>query len=624
MLRLSNEIYVNVYSSSPQTPSFRIIECGIPIFTVAWKTVKSNVICFCDYRLLSLLCYIITHFCLQFDLYIACEQYSEVIIIYNLLLEKFDPQRVSIMGKHQKNNLLLKKLIKIKKDQSCTESDTIYVDQCDNEVELKEEVNKIESSSSEFEDLCVAPSKKRARVISGSETENDLDAIDTSCDKEISAEKAADGTLWETLNEGRNVGRLPIYTIFKDVSGPTAYAKRHIMLGSASSAFNLIIDEGMIAYIKSCTELEARQVLNNKEWTITKSQLWAFVAVLFARGAYETMCRDKFIELLRFIRFDKKNKRSERLKTDRFALVSKIWEKFIENSQYMPNKPDKFGIKFWLASDVRSKYLVNGFPYLGKDETRGSNFPLGEFVVTKLAEPYLGCGRNITTDNFFTSISLAKKLLAKKTTLVGTIRANRNELPKIAKAKKDKMTQFSTKLTKHKNITIAKNKKLVPETITHYNSTKYGVDVLDQMARKYSVKASSRRWPLQVFYNILDLAAISAWILYKETTQVNISRKDFLFQLTEELRSKYREEVENTSIPMKEIHAADGRKNCKVQISCKRNRCSNYCAKCNRNVCGKCVSKTEFILKIGSLRHGMTVLQQFAHKGTRRAVKRTI
>lgn len=81
--------------------------------------------------------------------------------------------------------------------------------------------------------------------------------------------------------------RSPIYTIFKEVSGPIGYAKKRIMLGSASSAFNLIINEGMTAYIKSCTELEARQVLNKKEWTVTKSQLWAFVAILFARGAYE-------------------------------------------------------------------------------------------------------------------------------------------------------------------------------------------------------------------------------------------------------------------------------------------------------------------------------------------------
>jgi hypothetical protein len=84
----------------------------------------------------------------------------------------------------------------------------------------------------------------------------------------------------------------------------------------------------------------------------------------------------------------------------------------------MPNKPDKFGIKFWLASDVSSKYLINGFPYLGKDETRDTNTSLSEFVVMKLAKPYLNYRRNITTDNFFTSISLAKKLSAQKTTVI--------------------------------------------------------------------------------------------------------------------------------------------------------------------------------------------------------------
>ena len=30
--------------------------------------------------------------------------------------------------------------------------------------------------------------------------------------------------------------------------------------------------------------------------------------------------------------------------------------------QYMANKPDKFGIKFWLLADAQSKYLCNGKP----------------------------------------------------------------------------------------------------------------------------------------------------------------------------------------------------------------------------------------------------------------------
>jgi hypothetical protein len=28
--------------------------------------------------------------------------------------------------------------------------------------------------------------------------------------------------------------------------------------------------------------------------------------------------------------------------------------------------PDKYGQKFWLAVDVELKYVLNGFPYLGK------------------------------------------------------------------------------------------------------------------------------------------------------------------------------------------------------------------------------------------------------------------
>ncbi|XP_035221876.1 uncharacterized protein LOC118194783 [Stegodyphus dumicola] len=107
------------------------------------------------------------------------------------------------------------------------------------------------------------------------------------------------------------------------------------------------------------------------------------------------MARDRFRELIKFLRFDKKKPtRYERLQTDKFCFIAEVWKKFIENSitcyksepyitideqlflskarcrftQYMPSKPDKFGIKFCLAADVDSKYVLNGFPYLGKDE----------------------------------------------------------------------------------------------------------------------------------------------------------------------------------------------------------------------------------------------------------------
>ncbi len=74
--------------------------------------------------------------------------------------------------------------------------------------------------------------------------------------------------------------------------------------------------------------------------------------------------------------------------------------------QHMPKKPDKFGIKFWLSTDVQSKYLLNGYPYLGKDETRPSGETVGEHAAFRLMEPFFKTGRKLTTDIFFTSLKL--------------------------------------------------------------------------------------------------------------------------------------------------------------------------------------------------------------------------
>ena len=54
------------------------------------------------------------------------------------------------------------------------------------------------------------------------------------------------------------------------------------------------------------------------------------------------------------------------------------------------------------------------------------------------------------------------------------------------------------------------NPKKKPETVLFCNKTKAGVDVVDQITRKYSVKVASRRWPVHVFYNEIDLAIINS------------------------------------------------------------------------------------------------------------------
>ena len=103
--------------------------------------------------------------------------------------------------------------------------------------------------------------------------------------------------------------------------------------------------------------------------------------------------------------------------------------------QFIACKPDKFGSKFWNLVAVGTKYLINYFPYLGKDSERDTGMLLGEHVVKKLLQKYLNLGQCVCTDNFFTSMTLAIDLLKKKTNISGTSKHNKRELPSIVNSK---------------------------------------------------------------------------------------------------------------------------------------------------------------------------------------------
>ena len=480
-----------------------------------------------------------------------------------------------------------------------------------------------------------------------------------------------DGTVWSIqTGDEQNVGRISQQNVLKDSPGPTSFAKRNITENNMMSAFNLFVDGFIIDHIIKCTETEARSKLNNDEWKTSKEEIYQLIGIMYARGLLakgqlveqiwskkwgipyfaKSMSRDRYRELLKFIRFDIRSTRSERLCNDKFALFSTVWNRFIDNcksnyvpnenitvdeqlfptkarypfTQYMANKPDKFGIKFWLAVDCSSKYLVNGFPYLGKDAHRPTNKSLSEYVVIQLVEPYLGKGRNVTTDNFFTSVKLAENLERRKTSIVGTMNRIRREIPqeiktskaplyssKILKNNNMTLTVYQGKPSKnvlllstvHKNISITDGRKKIPETIQYYNQTKYGVDVVDQMARLYSTKVSSRRWPLQLFYNVLDLAGINALVVYREVTGSKITRRKFLLQLVEEMQMKNSAEEPEVSRSYsdgdEEPPSSDKVKRQWCKVNCtrqKRKLTTNTCSKCKRLVCSSCTASTKTVV----------------------------
>ncbi|GFY08146.1 piggyBac transposable element-derived protein 4-like [Trichonephila clavipes] len=280
----------------------------------------------------------------------------------------------------------------------------------------------------------------------------------------------------------------------------------------------------------------------------------------------------------------------------------------------MPNKPDKFGIKFWLATDVDCNYVLNVFPYLCKYEERPVKLSLSEYVVLRLIEPFTNETRNIITDHFFTTLILSQMLKTKNTSLTGTMKRNRKEVPECVK--KVNMPLYDTLLLVHDDITLIVYKgektsknvlllssfhitvdignnhpKKLPETISFYNPTKSGVGIADQMARRYSVKAGSRWWPIHVFSNILDLAGNNSWILYKDVTGKKLTRREYLIYIKKYIhKRKYKSDTQTKADTTEESAQMQIRVDCK-DFQC-RNETVDTCSDWINGECTKYIKRS--------------------------------
>ena len=85
----------------------------------------------------------------------------------------------------------------------------------------------------------------------------------------------------------------------------------------------------------------------------------------------------------------------------------------------------KYGIKIWAIREANTSYVWKMQVYTGKNPAVVREVNQRARVVKDLVKEIEHSGRNITCDNFFTSIPLARDLLKKKLTLVGTIRKNK-------------------------------------------------------------------------------------------------------------------------------------------------------------------------------------------------------
>ena len=269
------------------------------------------------------------------------------------------------------------------------------------------------------------------------------------------------------------------------------------------------------------------------------------------------MLYNRFLFLLLAIRFDDRTTQSQRKETDKLAAIWYILDEFVQNCkntyclnefltidetlvsfrgrcsfiQYIPSKPAKYGVKIFALCNAKTYFTRNLEVYCGKQPTgphEASNSP-GD-IVERLISHLKGTCRNLTMDNWYTSYTLAKSMLRDKITLVGTLKKNKREIP--AEFLPNKQKPISSSMfgfQKHATLvsfTLKKNKSVVllstmhcdaavdaetkkPQIIQFCNSTKGGVNTVDQLCGNYSVSRRTRQWPLCVFFHLVNIAGMN-------------------------------------------------------------------------------------------------------------------
>lgn len=304
--------------------------------------------------------------------------------------------------------------------------------------------------------------------------------------------------------------------------------------------------------------------------------------------------------------------------------------------QYMPKKPQKWGIKVWCLADSSSKYVYNFEIYCGANHYGVEEIPhvvrreanVAHNVVMRLLNGQEGKGHVVVTDNYFSSIGLFTELATLEIYATGTMRSNRVGLPNDLKAVRNWIhsAQGTLEWAMHNSREIAcvmwKDKRPVLLISTHalpigfpcvpvptvprrngarrdpiqtspihleYTTHMRGVDVADQLRASYSCQTRSHKWWHRVFYFLLDTTVVNMYVIYLGTLHRRrhprrcISHLQFKTRLCDALTQNWHgrggvvdeEEDERPHLPT----WSRLRRAC---IVCGDQKCAYYCRTCNR------------------------------------------
>nr|XP_023028019.1 piggyBac transposable element-derived protein 4-like [Leptinotarsa decemlineata] len=234
------------------------------------------------------------------------------------------------------------------------------------------------------------------------------------------------------------------------------------VIGDAKNAstkeqcWDLFVNAAITMNIVECINIYIETIANRYQDSsdvrpITITELKALFGLLYLIGVYHSGRTSIFefwatdgtgivifpatVALRRCLRFDNKHTREERKREDTLAPIRYVFEAVVKNFQkcysivqystideillafrgrcsfrmYIPNKPARYGLKVFSLADTRTFYTLNLEIYAGKQPEgpyRVSNAAYD--VVERIVKPITKSNRNITMDNWFTSVECAE------------------------------------------------------------------------------------------------------------------------------------------------------------------------------------------------------------------------
>lgn len=449
---------------------------------------------------------------------------------------------------------------------------------------------------------------------------------------------------------------IPTFTLSSGIKPEVA-----ALLANASPGqfYEAIVDDSIISYITdqtnhyaSCLLLETDVSDNSRyhNWEpATKTEIKHFLGLVAWMGIVKlptladywstdpllnlsfprsVLSRNRFEILLRTIHFADNN---QAIAGDKLAKIKPLLEKLLKNykdlytpkeyvcvdetmlpyrgrlsiKQYIKSKRHKYGIKlFKLCSGAGYTYNIK--IYAGKENGERVT---PEAIVTFLTQDIIGVGRTLVTDNWYTSLPLAKRMLDSDTHLIGTIRKNRKGLPKevvnkklkkgevAAMENKDGITVLKWKdqrdvlilSTKHDDEMVEKNRTRIPKVIIDYNQGKSSVDLSDQMGAYSNPLRRSVKWYRKIAFELLlTTSMVNAFTLYKNVTGSNIKITQFKKEVIRYLvNSVENENIDKGNEPPTKRRRIHTLKRKDGESKHKTRRCCKHCYKKNNELHGR-------------------------------------